>query len=181
MMSAGNNFFDTIVGEAAEHKTVSASNDYGSFGTRQRSETSMVQINIPCLISYVTVARQSVSALGEVLLFSPEDISAIKLAVGEACNNAILYSTPVSDGSFSQIVVACHVTPEALEIDVTNHGEAFQPGPMAKMPDADVFSEHGRGMALMGMMMDNVEYVRNDGMTTVRLRKNRRPAAEQPI
>lgn len=167
--------FDEAVESAAAIENTLPASANCSFGTRQRCETSMVQINIPCLISYVSVVRQAVSALAEILLFSPEDCSAIKLAVGEACNNAVLYSAPLPDGSLPQVILVCEVSPEALDIKITNQGENFLPVPSAKMPEPDALSEHGRGMALMELMMDQVEYsCGGDNTTTVRLRKNRR-------
>jgi len=165
--------FDEAV-ESVARESLPAASANCSFGTRQRSETSMVQIDIPCLISYVSVVRQAVSALAEILLFSPEDCSAIKLAVGEACNNAVLYSAPLPEGSLPEVKVTCQVSPDALEINITNYGENCFPFPSTKMPEPEALSEHGRGRALMELMMDQVEYIAGPDTTTVRLRKNRR-------
>jgi anti-sigma regulatory factor (Ser/Thr protein kinase) len=48
------------------------------------------------------------------------------------------------------------------------------------MPDAESLAEHGRGMALMEMVMDSVQYLSDNGNTVVRMRKNRPAAAPVP-
>ncbi len=144
-----------------------------TFGTHPQQETNQVEIKIPCLISYAGVVRQAVDALSEMLLLPPDSRAAVKLAVGEACNNAILHTEPTPENTPGTVAVVCRVTPEALEVEITNRGDGFLPGPIAKMPDPETLSEHGRGMALMEMMMDSVEYVSHHGNTTVRMRKNR--------
>ncbi len=113
-------------------------------------------------------------ALGEKLRLSPSDRAAVKLAVGEACNNAVLH--PSSPEKIPQVTIACRVLPNVLEIDVTNQGNGFHPPIAAKMPDAELLSESGRGMALMELMMDSVEYLSLHGNTVVRMRKHYTPS-----
>ncbi len=67
--------------------------------------------------------------------------------------------------------VTCRLRDDALEIDVANGGNGFHPTAPAGMPRAETLAEHGRGLALMEMMMDAVEYLWEDGNTIVRMRK----------
>ena len=132
-----------------------------------------VCVSIPSQTTFIPIARQTVDALSEQLHLSTGDRAAVKLAVGEACNNAVLHSHSPHEGVSPTVSVACRVFPDALEIDVSNEGNGFHPTPGAKMPTAELLSEHGRGMALMEMMMDSVEYFSVNGNTVVRMRKNR--------
>ena len=157
-------------------------------GPRQRSAARVrdvttnnentVQICIPGLTQYISVARHAVDALGEQIHLSPDDRAAVNLAVGEACNNAVLHAPDVGgaadpDCPVGAVCVACRVDDDALEIDVSNNGNGFHPPLDAAMPDA--FAEHGRGMPLMELLMDSVEYLSLRGNTVVRMRKRRHP------
>lgn len=140
---------------------------------------ALVSVCIPGETAFIPVARQTVDALGEKLRLSPSDRAAVKLAVGEACNNAVLH--PNSPQQIPQVTVACRVLPNTLEpsileIDVTNQGNGFHRPVSVKMPDAELLSESGRGMALMELMMDSVEYLSVNGNTVVRMRKHYTPS-----
>ena len=134
-----------------------------------------VQVKIPSLARYIGVARQAVDAVGEQVRLSPDERAAVRLAVGEACNNAVFYAHPKPDIPVGCVVVACRVHADALEIDVTNEGNGFHPDLGQAMPD--VLAEHGRGMVLMEMLMDSVEYLSEQGNTVVRMRKRLRTPA----
>ena len=134
---------------------------------------AVVCVHIPSKTVFIPIARQTVDALSEQLKLPESDRAAVKLAVGEACNNAVLHSRAPRPGVFPVVTVACRVLPEMLEIDVTNQGNGFHPAPGKVMPDAELLSESGRGMALMEMMMDSVEYLSVHGNTVVRMRKRR--------
>lgn len=139
-------------------------------------DNEVIRLQIPGEMRYVSVARQAVEAVTEQLQLPGDARMAVKLAVGEACNNAVQHARrdEQRDGS---VMVACRALPDALEIDVTNQGNGFHPPVRAAMPESADLLEHGRGMALMEMMMDSVEYLSENGDTTVRMRK-RRPVAE---
>ena len=139
-------------------------------------DNEVICLQIPGDTEYVGIARHAVDAVGEQISLPADARMAVKLAVGEACNNAVKYAK--LDGVEARPVsVACRVQPDALEIDVTNHGNGFHPEAPAEMPAAEALEEHGRGLALMQMMMDSVEFLSINGNTTVRMRKNRPMAA----
>ena len=141
------------------------------------TDEDVIRLQIPGTLEYVSVARHAIDAVGEQLQMPPEDRMALKLAVGEACNNAVLHAqsgTNPAEGRLARcVVVACRVQPDALEIDVTNQGNGFHPEGAALMPVAEDLEEHGRGMALMEAVMDSVEYLSDNGNTLVRMRKLR--------
>ncbi len=139
-------------------------------------DNEVICLQIPGETEYVGIARHAVDAVGEQISLPPDARMAIKLAVGEACNNAVKHARQAGSEAHP-VSVACRVQPDALEIDVTNHGNGFHPEVPAAMPVAEALDEHGRGLALMEMMMDSVEFLSENGNTTVRMRKNRPMAA----
>jgi serine/threonine-protein kinase RsbW len=137
-------------------------------------DEDVVRLQIPGLTEYIPIARNAADVVSEQLQMSADARAAVKLAVGEACNNAAFHARR-PDGQAGTMLVACRVRPDALEIDVTNRGNGFHPNRPARMPRAEDLEEHGRGMALMEMIMDSVEYLSEDGNTLVRMRKKRPP------
>jgi serine/threonine-protein kinase RsbW len=135
-------------------------------------DNEVIRLQIPGATEYVTIARRAIDVVGEQLDLSGAARAEVKLAVGEACNNAVQHASQngANDGS---VIVACRVRPDVLEIDVTNQGNGFHPGSHSLMPPAEALAEHGRGMPLMEMLMDSVEYLSENGNTTVRMRKKR--------
>ncbi len=147
---------------------------------RKEAEESLFQICIPAHLSYIGVVRRAMDALGEQFDLSPDDRSALKLAVGEACNNAVQYGSfengmgNVEDWQNTprNIGIACRVLPSALEIDVISDGDNFHPTPGDyTMPSAESMAESGRGLALIELMMDSVQYLTEDGKHIVRMHK----------
>ncbi len=135
-------------------------------------DNEVIRLQIPGATEYIAIARRAIDVVGEQLCLPGSARAEVKLAVGEACNNAVQHTrgNGAQDGS---VIVACRVAPDALEIDVTNRGNGFHPETHSQMPAAEVLAEHGRGMALMEMLMDSVEYLSENGNTTVRMRKKR--------
>jgi serine/threonine-protein kinase RsbW len=86
----------------------------------------VVRLQIPGETRYIGIARQAVDAIGEQLDLSTDARMAVKIAVGEACNNAVQH-TPSGGERDGSLLIACRVEPEALEIDVTNPATASIP------------------------------------------------------
>jgi len=137
------------------------------------NDKDVIRVQVPGALEYIAIVRRAVDAVGEQIHLAPRARAAVELAVGEACNNAVFHARPCEDRNGCVMIVACRVRPDALEIDVTNQGNGFHPDAPARMPRAEDLSDHGRGRALMEMSMDGVEYLSENGNTTVRLRKNR--------
>lgn len=91
-------------------------------------------------------------------------------AVNEALTNAIRHGTADEAGTIGLRIAA---EDDRLVLDVCDCGR-FVAAPF----DDDPMPERGRGFALMGRLMDDVEVrVRPEGGTTVRLGKRRRSEA----
>jgi serine/threonine-protein kinase RsbW len=136
------------------------------------TQDETIQVRIPGSTAYIRLVRDAVDTLADRVSLSPEDRAAVKLAVGEACNNAVQHAASGENGRSGTVAVALRIGPEALEIEVANEGKGFEPA--AAMPTAELLTESGRGLALIEMMMDSVEYLHHEGNTVVRMRKQHR-------
>lgn len=99
--------------------------------------------------------------------FAESEVFEIKVAVGEACANAIEHGSPA--GGTSNVSVNCVFSGKCLDIEVTDEG-VFKP----RFPAFDSqLNYRGRGIPFMLALMDEVEIKESDEGTTVRLVKCR--------
>lgn len=129
----------------------------------------LIRLSLPAQFAYITIARNAADTVGEQLKMSLDSRTAVKLAVGEACNNAVQYGPSPEN---RKIGFACRILPGLLEIDVMSEDNGFRPQTgKHTMPAAEDLAEHGRGLALIETLMDSVEYLSSAGTFLVRLQK----------
>ncbi len=124
-----------------------------------------IEVRIPAHAEYVRVVRLVVTGVASRLAFSVDDIEDIKLAVTEACNNAILHASPQNAADKLPVVVVQFAPRrEALEILVSDEGRVAPPGlpeaatrPLTHDSTADL-PESGWGLLLIQALMDEVEH-----------------------
>jgi serine/threonine-protein kinase RsbW len=129
------------------------------------SDARAVVIAIPASPEFVRVVRLAVAGVATRMRFSYEQIEDIKLAVSEACNNAILHASPPGGSVPTQVVVRLLPADETLEITVFDQGRLSEPG--LSLPDSgaeaggvwqglDDLPEGGMGLVLIQSLMDEV-------------------------
>lgn len=126
--------------------------------------TELLRLRLPTDNAFVTVAREAVVSVARQLRFPEPEREALRLAVGEACNNTVEHG-----GRHGMLTLRCLRDYEFLIVEISNGGEGVLPSTPATMPDAS--AEGGRGRALMEALTDSVEYAVEAGETTVRLKK----------
>lgn len=127
-----------------------------------------LSLKIPCRAKFVAIPRLQAEAIAKRLKYSEEEVQDIKVAVGEACDNAIEHSN-----SHDVVYVNYYILKEYLKIVVIDHGKGFEPEGKGEEPP-DLFSERGRGIFLMKALLDHVEITSQlDVGTTVELVKKR--------
>lgn len=109
-----------------------------------------ISVSLPAKSEYVSIARLTASVLANKVGFDIEDIEDIKVAVGEACNNAVLHG--VENEMFT---LNFHVNSKALEIEVVDCGDGFDLD-QYQMPDLNNPKENGLGLFIMKSLMDEV-------------------------
>ncbi len=133
-----------------------------------------LQIEIPATPEQVGFARRQVSDWTRGLAWGEDDVDTLVLAVGEACNNAVSYGGQAF--AAPRMSISCRqINAKQLQIDVCNQGNGFHPemSRLAQMPAAEEFATHGRGFALMSVLVDDVQVLSDGKDTTVRLTKSR--------
>jgi len=111
-----------------------------------------IELNIPCREAYAAVARIQAEAIARRLRLDEEKVNDIKVAVGEACGNAIEHGS-----SRKGVDIHYHITPTDLIIEIRDYGQGFTPPKEEIDLPLDLFSERGRGLFLMKALVDKVE------------------------
>jgi serine/threonine-protein kinase RsbW len=121
-----------------------------------------MEISVPASPSRLAGLRQAVRA--DLRGVSDEVADDVVLALSEAATNAVLYGS--SGGQPIQVVV--HVNDDWVEASVLDHG----PQPPTGLPaDSDELPAGGRGLWLLGRLVDEVRLERVKLGTRVTLRR----------
>jgi serine/threonine-protein kinase RsbW len=131
-----------------------------------------MELAVPSRAEYIGVVRLVVSSLASARRTINEDrIDDMKLAVSEACTNAI--EANVSTGQDHPVVVRCWEGTERLEVWISDSGRGFDPAVLPEHPpvtDPDRLNfERGLGIPLIRTLVDGVDFESSGDGTTVRL------------
>ena len=144
----------------------------------------VVELELPPRAEVVSVARLVIGALVAAdPLFDEERGADLRLAVSEACTNAIQAELATAkaaeaeaDGepqpSRDPILMRCLVADGQIEVTITDHGGGFDPAELLAHPEITdperLNYEGGLGIPLIKMLSDHLEFVpTDDGMTVV--------------
>jgi serine/threonine-protein kinase RsbW len=151
-----------------------------------------LEMRIPARAEWVRVVRLTVAGVAGRMGFSFDEVEDLKLAVAEACNNAILHSGQTGAGEAPAIPrVQIEVTPfpDRIVISITDEGCSQA----AQFPDIneiesynatgeDELPEGGMGLLLIRSLMDEVEQCSSaDTQTTLRMVKYLRHEAGDDV
>jgi serine/threonine-protein kinase RsbW len=132
---------------------------------RETASFAASELRLPALRSELDVARRYVEEAAAAFGFDADSCFELVFAVNEAVTNAIRHGAPDERGLISLSVVA---DVGRLTFVVRDCGTFAMP-----VLDTDTRSEHGRGLALMASVMDEVQLHIKPGSTVVRLSKAR--------
>ena len=132
----------------------------------------VIELEIPARAEFVALARLVVSALAASDSFlADERVDDLKLAVSEACTNAI--EAHDAAGTEERVVVRCRTDDVAVEVCVEDRGRGFDPAELPDHPpvtDPDRLKfERGLGIPLIRALVDEVEFSATGQGTAVRL------------
>ncbi|MFC4075330.1 anti-sigma B factor RsbW [Salinithrix halophila] len=121
----------------------------------------LVELTIPAKAEYVGVVRLAVSGIANRMGFHYDDIEDMKLALAEACTNAVDHAYSGREG---QIAVSFFVHDDRLEMKVKDEGNSFdiaavkqRSGPIENDMPLTAMRERGLGLHLMETLMDRVD------------------------
>jgi serine/threonine-protein kinase RsbW len=134
----------------------------------------LVNLMIPAKPDYVGIARLTVSGIANRMGFSYDDIEDLKLAVSEACTNAVDHAYCGGEG---EIEVTCNIFPNRIQIEVIDRGNSFdldevkkRTGPIKMSGSMNGIRERGLGLYLIKSLMDHVD-IKGDNGVIVRMTK----------
>jgi serine/threonine-protein kinase RsbW len=120
----------------------------------QVSSHGIVELKIPGRAEWVAVARLAVAAVASRLRFSVDEIEDIKLALAEACTNAI-QSAGGQDAGVIEIV--CDAREDELRVTVRDSGAGIHLEPV-RAGGLDEGRTEELGVFLIRALMDSVDY-----------------------
>lgn len=133
----------------------------------ERPVPCLLRMRIPCAGEPVFKARRRMASLARRLGFCPDAVDGILLAFSEALANALRYG----NATLRKCVrVRVWVENSRLVMEIADHGEGFEPRDV-HLPPADCWCEGGRGLYLMEVLMDDVQWHATPSGTTVRMSK----------
>ena len=139
-----------------------------------RSPLREVTLVLPMAPDMELVASQAASALAAFVGMSSDRVDEVRMAVVEACINAIEHSD-ASDGLlYLHIAVLGHDRPETLQITVRDHGVGFDREKLVQPKIEEKIgasSKRGWGLKIIEGLMDHVAVHSGEAGTSVVMSK----------
>jgi serine/threonine-protein kinase RsbW len=132
----------------------------------------VLELEIPARAEFIAIARLVVASLATARRALADDrIDDLKLAVSEACTNAIeAHGAADSD---EHVRIRVWEGEERLEVAIEDRGSGFDPSTLPAHPpvtDPERLNfERGLGIPLIRTLVDDVEFVTSPGGTSVKL------------
>lgn len=125
-----------------------------------------VDLQIPPRSAYVGVIRLALAALARAAGFGEEQVDDLKIAVSEACANAVLSNE--ESGSDAPVTVRWIDEDDRVVIEVSDHGPTLDPEAV-EAEDSQGFSSRAiMSIALLKSLVDSCDFIprAGGGMTT---------------
>jgi anti-sigma regulatory factor (Ser/Thr protein kinase) len=133
---------------------------------------TMHELRLPAQPSGLPAAREYAQKAGAAFGLNADDCYDFVYAVNEAVTNAIRHGAPDAQG---QIHLSILTYDDRLTLAVRDYGTFVAP-----TNDRATMHEHGRGLALMAGLTDEIQICIEPGSTTVRLSKARTGVPRPP-
>jgi serine/threonine-protein kinase RsbW len=132
--------------------------------------TCSVEIVVASAIEAISPAVDQLMQSLKTSCCSPEQEVAVEMALREALANAIVHGNHEDLRKKVRVCCACDAK-RGMLIVVKDQGEGFDPSKIpSPLAGRSILSEHGRGIYLINLLMDEVQF-RKHG-TEIRMRKN---------
>lgn len=119
-----------------------------------------IKMEISANPEYVGIIRLTTSGIANKIGFSIDDIEDMKVAVSEACTNAIKHS---SDDRF---YITFNILDDGLNIEIKDNGVGCNIELLGK-PDLENPKENGLGIFIIQTLMDEVSIESSDNKGTI--------------
>jgi len=130
---------------------------------------------LPMSLFSPSIIRDRIGQVISDLPLSETEVADVKLAVGEAATNAVRHGSKDGKGNIS---IRCVADCQTLTIEVSDDGPGFDRKAVPK-PDFTALPTGGMGIAIMELVMDQVVFQSQSGMTVRMLKRlSHRPSDE---
>ncbi len=133
-----------------------------------------IELDVPARPEFLSLVRSIVTLIAETGSKLPDRrIEDLRLAVTEACANAIDAERRKPELERQPVIVTCDLEADYVVVEVHDEGGGFDPDAITPHPDvskpARLMFERGLGIPLMRELTDELEFRREGDGTTVRL------------
>lgn len=135
-----------------------------------------ISLTLPMGPEMEIAASRAATAVAESMRMSADKIDEVRMAVVEACINAIEHSASNDQTVYLSFAVLGQREPERLEITVRDKGVGFSPEELAEPRIEEKLTserKRGWGLKIMRGLMDDVEVRSDTGGTTIVMSKAR--------
>jgi serine/threonine-protein kinase RsbW len=135
-----------------------------------------VTLALPMVPEMEIEASKTATAIAEFMRMSPDRIDEVRMAVVEACINALEHSRAADREVYVTFEVLGEKDPEKLRITVRDTGVGFSPEELAEPTMEEKLKsqrKRGWGLKIIRGLMDEVEIHSNSNGTTVVMSKLR--------
>lgn len=133
----------------------------------------IVELEIPSSPEYVSIVRHAVEGIARRMDFDEIQIEDLKLAVGEACTNAVRHGCAKDE--LQHVAVRCMVLSDGLSVEIRNDISDCEVPLVPVQPD--ISREGGLGLYLIRKLMDEVDIVWEPETAVVKMLKKLRSNA----
>lgn len=130
------------------------------------AEGTSVRLTIPAKPEYISLVRLALSGLSRLRPLSEETLGDLKLAVTEACSNAVRHG--YGGGAQGVVEIVYELQPDRLVVEVEDDGPGFRA--VGTRADEENLVEGGLGIAIIKAVSDEFEAGRRSSGRGVRLR-----------
>jgi serine/threonine-protein kinase RsbW len=134
----------------------------------------VLELDVPSSPEYIAIVRLVVASVASARrALADERVDDLKLAVSEACTNAIEANRAVRPDSPAPVHIEIWEAPDRLEVSIEDSGPGFDPDKLEFPPpitDPERLNfERGLGIPLIRTLVDNAAFVRKENGTSVRM------------
>jgi serine/threonine-protein kinase RsbW len=130
----------------------------------------VVTLVMPAKTEYLVLARLALAGIAREVPMSETVLADLKLAVTEACGNAVRHANPSEHGI---VHLRFAIEDGSIQIEVEDEGPGIAAAAPAEAVETDELSESGMGLEIIRAIVDELEIgARGAGRgTVVRIRK----------
>ncbi len=128
-----------------------------------------IEMKFPAKADYLGVIRLTLSGISSRMGYTYEEIEDLKIAVSEACTNAVQHA--YDENETGEVVIGFGLYEDKLEIMVADSGKSFnfietknELGPYTPSSTEAQLAEGGLGLYLIEALMDEVRVLDHSGV-----------------